>query len=71
MLFFILKPQKDGQPWLLATVGQPWGTLLAYLGTIAGSLLLVEVLRRLPGSAYLTGRPRLPLSSRSTHSPVE
>ena len=61
VLFFILKPQKDGQPWLLATVGQPWGTLLAYIGTIAGSLLLVEILRRLPGSAYLTGRPRIAL----------
>lgn len=62
VLFFVLRPKAEsGQPWLLAHVPQPLGTLTAYVLTVAGSLLLVEILRRLPGSAYLTGRPRLPL----------
>ncbi|ORM33145.1 acyltransferase [Williamsia sp. 1135] len=59
-IFFILYPQKNGEPWI-NTLGAPWATILMYVGTIACSLLLVELLRRLPGSSYLTGRPRLPL----------
>ncbi|ROZ89161.1 acyltransferase [Gordonia sp. OPL2] len=66
VLFFILKPQSGGQAWILETFGQPWGTIVAYVGTIGGSLLLVEILRRLPGSSYLTGRPRLPLPGRTS-----
>ena len=42
-------------------LGAPWATIVVYLGTLAGSLLVVEALRRMPGSAYLTGRPRLPM----------
>lgn len=61
VLFLILRPQSGGQPWLLATIPQPWATVVAYVGTLAGSLMLVEVLRRLPGSLYLTGRPRIPV----------
>lgn len=61
VLWLLLHPKSGDQPWLLATLGQPWGTLVVYLLTIAGSLLLVELLRRLPGSLYLTGRPRLAL----------
>ncbi|AZG47580.1 acyltransferase [Gordonia insulae] len=61
VLWFILEPKSGDQPWLIATLGQPWGTIVAYITTIGGSLLLVEALRRLPGSLYLTGRPRLPL----------
>ncbi|WP_420714155.1 acyltransferase [Gordonia sp. SL306] len=62
VLYFVLKPQSGEQPWILATLGQPWGTLVTYVATIAGALLLVEILRRVPGSLYLTGRPRLPLA---------
>lgn len=64
VLFLILRPTtSSGQPWILAHVPQPLGTLVTYLLTLAGSLLLVEILRRLPGSIYLTGRPRMPLPS--------
>lgn len=64
VLFLILRPTtSSGQPWMLAHLPQPFGTLVIYLLTLAGSLLLVEVLRRLPGSLYLTGRPRMPLPS--------
>ncbi|HEY9315899.1 acyltransferase, partial [Williamsia sp.] len=59
-IFLILHPQKNGEPWI-NTLGSPWAPILMYIGVITGSLLLVEILRRLPGSAYLTGRPRLPL----------
>ncbi|MGC4935139.1 acyltransferase [Gordonia sp. DT30] len=62
VLFFILYPQLNDRPAILVRVGEPWSTLVVYLLTLAGSLLLVEILRRLPGSAYLTGRPRLPLT---------
>ncbi|MEP9416463.1 acyltransferase [Gordonia sp. VNQ95] len=64
VLFFLLYPKVDGRPAILAALGQPWGTAVVYLATLAGSLLLVEVLRHLPGSLYLTGRPRLPLRRR-------
>ncbi|NDK88186.1 acyltransferase [Gordonia desulfuricans] len=63
VLFFILYPKTDGQPTILAALGQPWGTITVYLATLAGSLLLVEILRHLPGSLYLTGRPRLPIDA--------
>lgn len=63
-IFFLLYPQKNGGPWI-NTLGAPWATLLMYIGTIAGSLLLVEILRRLPGSPYLTGRPRLPMQKKA------
>lgn len=62
VLFFLLYPKSGDKPWLVATLGQPWGTIVAYVLTLAGSLLLVEVLRRLPGSLYLTGRPRIPVT---------
>lgn len=61
VLFSILYPQDNGGPAILHALGQPWGTIVVYLATLAGSLLLVEVLRHLPGSLYLTGRPRLPI----------
>lgn len=61
VLYIILYPQTDGHPTILEAINQPWATLLVYALTLAGSLLLVETLRRLPGSLYLTGRPRLSL----------
>ncbi|GAC67477.1 acyltransferase [Gordonia soli] len=61
VLFFLLRPQAEGGPWLLETLGQPWGTMVTYVLVLAGSLAVLEILRRLPGSLYLTGRPRLPL----------
>ncbi len=61
VLFLLLRPETDGSPTIVHALGQPWGTLVVYLLTVALSLGLVEVLRRLPGSVYLTGRPRLPL----------
>ncbi|MEE3851420.1 acyltransferase [Gordonia sp. LSe1-13] len=64
VLYFVLMPQSGDQPWILATPGQPWGTIVTYIATIGGSLLLMEILRRLPGSLYLTGRPRLALGKR-------
>jgi peptidoglycan/LPS O-acetylase OafA/YrhL len=60
LIFFILYPDKNGHEWVVNTLGAPWATIVTYLGTLAGSLLVVETLRRLPGSLYLTGRPRLP-----------
>ncbi|MEV7098875.1 acyltransferase [Amycolatopsis sp. NPDC051045] len=39
--------------------GAPWLSVVIYLGTIVLTVLIVEVLRRLPGSRALTGRPRL------------
>lgn len=60
VLFFLLRPTTDGQPTLVHALGQPWGTIVTYLLTIGISLAVVEVLRRVPGSIYLTGRPRLP-----------
>ncbi|NLG46063.1 acyltransferase [Gordonia sp. (in: high G+C Gram-positive bacteria)] len=62
VLFFLLYPKTDdGQKWLVAALPQPLATLTVYLLTVTISLAIVEVLRRLPGSLYLTGRPRLPL----------
>lgn len=61
VLFFLLRPTADdGQKWMLANIPQPLATMTVYLCTLAISLLVVEVLRRLPGALYLTGRPRLP-----------
>lgn len=61
VLFFILYPQMNGRPAMLVLIGEPWSTFVVYLLTLAGSLLLVEILRHLPGSLYVTGRPRLPI----------
>lgn len=62
VLFFLLYPKTDdGQKWLVAALPQPFATLTVFVLTVAISLAVVEVLRRLPGSLYLTGRPRLPL----------
>ncbi|MFT4042659.1 MAG: acyltransferase [Gordonia sp. (in: high G+C Gram-positive bacteria)] len=61
IIFFILMPSSGTRPWILATVPQPWATTIVYLGTLAGSLLMAEVLRRLPGALYFTGRQRIPL----------
>lgn len=61
VLFFLLRPvTDDGQKWLVAHIPQPLATFTVYVSTLAISLAVVEVLRRLPGSLYLTGRPRLP-----------
>ena len=69
LIFAILHPQKNGQSWI-TTLGSPWAPVLMYIGTIAGSLLLVEILRRLPGSSYLTGRPRLPMPGQRITAPA-
>ena len=62
VLYFVLGMSGHGlDSWVITTLPQPLGTAVVYLATLAGSLLLVEVLRRLPGSVYLTGRERLPL----------
>ncbi|WP_026917577.1 acyltransferase [Gordonia shandongensis] len=62
VLFFLLRPTgEDGGPWFLSTIPQPLATPVVYLLTLAISLAVVEVLRRFPGSEYLTGRPRLGL----------
>ncbi|EGD54992.1 acyltransferase [Gordonia neofelifaecis] len=62
VLFFLLRPvTDDGQKWMVAHIPQPFATITVYVATLAISLLVVEVLRRLPGSLYLTGRARLPL----------
>jgi len=60
VLFLLIRPRTDGTPTIVHALGQPWGTLVVYLLTLAVSLAVVEVLRRLPLSIYLTGRPRLP-----------
>ena len=64
LIFFILYPQRNNVAWVVDVLGAPWATIVVYLGTLAGSLLVVEALRRMPGSAYLTGRPRLPMPDR-------
>ncbi|MFW0788336.1 acyltransferase [Gordonia sp. CPCC 205333] len=75
VLFFILRPtDSSGEPWIMAHIPQPLGTLATYVLTLAGSLIVVEILRRLPGSLYLTGRARMPLPSirtllRRDHAP--
>ncbi|GED99195.1 acyltransferase [Gordonia crocea] len=62
VLYFVLGMLPHGEnAWLIRTLPQPLGTAVAYLLTLVGSILLVELLRRLPGSLYLTGRERLPL----------
>lgn len=62
VLTALLYPKADdGQQWIVAAIPQPFGTLTVYLVTLTVSLAAVEALRRLPGSVYLTGRPRLPL----------
>ncbi|GAB09500.1 hypothetical protein GOARA_042_00070 [Gordonia araii NBRC 100433] len=62
VLFYIVGMNWHGEhSWLMTQLPQPLGTLTVYAATLAGSLLLVEILRRLPGSLYLTGRERLPL----------
>ena len=63
VLTMIMYPQRNGTSWVLDAIGQPWATIVVYVGTLAGSLLLVEILRRLPGALYLTGRPRVPFRS--------
>ncbi|MEW2507548.1 acyltransferase [Amycolatopsis sp. NPDC047767] len=40
-------------------VGAPWTTVVVYPATVALTLLIVELLRRLPWSKALTGRPPL------------
>ncbi|MFT3716196.1 MAG: acyltransferase [Gordonia sp. (in: high G+C Gram-positive bacteria)] len=60
VLTFLLRPKTDGDPTLLHYLPQPLGTSMVYVLTVAGSLALVEFLRRMPGSVYWTGRPRLP-----------
>ncbi|MFT4200762.1 acyltransferase family protein [Gordonia sp. (in: high G+C Gram-positive bacteria)] len=62
VLFFVVGMQWRGEnSWLMNHLHQPLGTMAVYLLTVAGSLVLVEILRRLPGSLYLTGRERLPM----------
>lgn len=63
VLYFVLWPKPRGRaPWIIETFGTPVGVTIVFVLTLAGSLLLVELLRRLPGSLYLTGRPRLPIT---------
>jgi hypothetical protein len=61
VIFAILYPHRGTVPWVVDEFGAPWATIITYLGTLTGSLLAVEILRRLPGASYLTGRPRLPV----------
>jgi surface polysaccharide O-acyltransferase-like enzyme len=61
LIFFILYPHRNNVPWVVDALGAPWATIVLYLGTLGGSLLVVEALRRLPGAVYLTGRHRLPM----------
>lgn len=62
VLTFLLRPlTDDGEKWFVATLPQPFATITVYLLTLTISLMIVEVLRRLPGALYLTGRPRLPM----------
>ncbi|MGH9120395.1 MAG: acyltransferase family protein, partial [Acidimicrobiales bacterium] len=53
----------------LDNIGQrlpaPISTVLAFAGTVAGSVGLVLVLRRTPLSFALTGRPRMPITRQS------
>ncbi len=49
-------------PVVAERFGAPWLSVLIYLATIALTVVIVEVLRRLPGSRALTGRPRLRLA---------
>ena len=44
---------------LIERVGPVPGLLGLYLATVSGTVALAEVLRRLPGSTWLTGRPPL------------
>jgi peptidoglycan/LPS O-acetylase OafA/YrhL len=46
-------------PHVAERFGAPWLSVIIYLATIVLTVLIVEVLRRLPGSRALTGRPRL------------
>lgn len=48
------------QGWMKEHLGG-WTTIVVYLLTISLTLLVVEALRRLPGSYLLTGRSRIPL----------
>ncbi|GAA1873681.1 acyltransferase [Pseudonocardia ailaonensis] len=58
--------------WALTVAGtvlalpSPWSSVVAYLAAVAGSLLVVEILRRTPLSLPLTGkgRPRTPETRR-------
>lgn len=69
VLYLVLGMQGHGESsWLIRTLPQPLGTAAAYAATLVGSILLVEILRRLPGSRYLTGRERLPLPKPGTRS---
>lgn len=52
----------DKQGWLQQHLGG-WTTPVVYLLTLGLTLLVVEALRRLPGSYLLTGRSRIPLRS--------
>jgi peptidoglycan/LPS O-acetylase OafA/YrhL len=46
-------------PHVAERFGAPWLSVIIYVATIALTITMVEVLRRLPGSRALTGRPRL------------
>lgn len=70
VLTLIMYPQSGGTSWVRDVIPQPWATLVVYLATLAGSLLLVEILRRLPGALYLTGRPRIPFRKARTDRQV-
>ncbi|GAB2731999.1 acyltransferase [Salinifilum aidingensis] len=45
---------------LAGVIGVVPATALLYLATVLGTVVLADVLRRLPGSKVLTGRPRVP-----------
>ena len=50
-------------PHVAERFGAPWLSVIIYLATIVLTVLIVEVLRRLPGSRALTGRPRLKVAA--------
>jgi surface polysaccharide O-acyltransferase-like enzyme len=45
--------------WLHAHVANPWRTLVMYLIAVVGAVLATEILRRVPLSLVLTGRPMI------------
>ena len=54
---------------LRTAVGQPWASLLIYLTTVVGAIVLTELLRRSPISLATTGRRRLRRPARTDSDP--
>jgi peptidoglycan/LPS O-acetylase OafA/YrhL len=68
VLWFILWADSG---WLRSNVTAPWLTIVAYSLTVVGALAVTDVLRRLPISLALTGRPPMqPIARREvSHTP--